>query len=63
MSSLVEESEHSEVHVRDLLTARQSLDDNWTKLLLEDQECQAAAFRLLLLNNDLKRSNLICQVC
>ena len=62
ISSLVEDSEHSELHVKDLLSARQVNDNALAEMILHDEECQAAAFKLLLLNNDLKRSNIMRQV-
>ena len=62
ISSLIEDSEHSELHIKDVLSARQANQSQWTEMLLHDQECQAAAFKLLLLNNDLKRSNIMRQV-
>lgn len=61
ISSLVEESSHSNLHVQDLLSMRQANDSAWCEMLLHDEECQAAAFKLLLLNNDLKRSNILRQ--
>uniref|UniRef100_A0A6A7G6D0 E3 ubiquitin-protein ligase LRSAM1-like n=3 Tax=Hirondellea gigas TaxID=1518452 RepID=A0A6A7G6D0_9CRUS len=62
ISSLIEESEHCDLHIKELLAARQTDYNSWSAMLLHDEECQAAAFKLLLLNNDLKRSNIVRQI-
>ncbi|KAA0203792.1 hypothetical protein HAZT_HAZT008478 [Hyalella azteca] len=59
---LLESSKHNDVHLSDVFSARQSNLKNWNEILLNDQECQAAAFKLLLLNNDIKRANIIMQI-
>lgn len=62
IGALVEASNHTELELNDIMAARQSDVKNWNELLLHDQACQAAAFKLLLLNNDIKRSNIVQQV-
>lgn len=62
ISALLEEADLVNSHLKGVLTARLAGQEEWTSTLMQDEECQAAAFKLLLLKCDLKRNNILRQV-
>ncbi|KAF2351203.1 Leucine-rich repeat [Trinorchestia longiramus] len=62
VSELIDTSTHNDLELNEIMSSRQSNLKNWNAILLHDQACQAAAFKLLLLNNDIKRANIISQI-
>ncbi|KAG7154472.1 E3 ubiquitin-protein ligase LRSAM1-like, partial [Homarus americanus] len=60
--ALLEEADLVNSHLKGVLTARLADQEEWVSTLLEDEACQAAAFRILLLKCDLKRNNILRQI-
>lgn len=62
ISALLEEADLVNSHLQGVLTARLADQEEWTSTLMKDEECQAAAFKLLLLKCDLKRNTILRQI-
>ncbi|XP_047475347.1 E3 ubiquitin-protein ligase LRSAM1-like [Penaeus chinensis] len=60
--SLLEENDLVNDHIEGVISTRMADQEVWVSTLLEDEECQAAAFKLLLLKSDLKRNNILRQI-
>ncbi|XP_045622756.1 E3 ubiquitin-protein ligase LRSAM1 [Procambarus clarkii] len=60
--ALLEEADLVDSHLKGVLTSRLADQEEWASTLLKDEECQAAAFRLLLLKSDLQRNNILRQI-
>nr|XP_053638262.1 E3 ubiquitin-protein ligase LRSAM1-like [Cherax quadricarinatus]XP_053638263.1 E3 ubiquitin-protein ligase LRSAM1-like [Cherax quadricarinatus]XP_053638264.1 E3 ubiquitin-protein ligase LRSAM1-like [Cherax quadricarinatus] len=60
--ALLEEADLVNSHLKGVLTSRLADQEEWASTLLKDEECQAAAFRLLLLKSDLHRNNILRQI-
>ena len=60
--ALLQDADLVNSHLHGVLTTHLAEKEEWTSTLLKDEECQAAAFKLLLLNSDLKRNNILRQV-
>uniref|UniRef100_A0A0P4WJG3 RING-type domain-containing protein n=1 Tax=Scylla olivacea TaxID=85551 RepID=A0A0P4WJG3_SCYOL len=60
--ALLQDADLVNSHLHGVLTTRLAEKEEWTSTLLKDEECQEAAFKLLLLNSDLKRNNILRQI-
>lgn len=60
--ALLQDADLVNSHLQGVLTSRLADKEEWTSTLLKDEQCQEAAFKLLLLNCDLKRNNILRQV-
>ncbi|MPC20348.1 E3 ubiquitin-protein ligase LRSAM1 [Portunus trituberculatus] len=60
--ALMQDADLVNSHLHGVLTTRLAEKEEWTSTLLKDEECQEAAFKLLLLNSDLKRNNILRQI-
>ena len=62
VNNLLKENNIIDCHIEEVLSNKASDQDAWVSKLLNDEECQAAAFKLLLMENDLKRNSILRQV-
>lgn len=60
--ALLQDADLVNSHLHGVLTTRLADKEEWTSTLLKDEQCQEAAFKLLLLKCDLKRNNILRQV-
>ncbi|KAK3894225.1 hypothetical protein Pcinc_001987 [Petrolisthes cinctipes] len=62
VGALLEEADLINSHLKGMMTTRMADQEVWTSTLLKDEQCQAAAFKLLLMKCDLKRNNILRQI-
>lgn len=62
VGALLEEADLINSHLKGVMTTRMADQEVWTSTLMKDEECQAVAFKLLLMKSDLKRNNILRQV-
>ncbi|KAG0726135.1 E3 ubiquitin-protein ligase LRSAM1 [Chionoecetes opilio] len=60
--ALLQDAALVNAHLHGVLNTRLAEKEEWSSTLLKDEECQEAAFRLLLLKCDLKRNNILRQI-
>lgn len=60
--ALLQDTDLVNSHLHGVLTTRLADKEEWTSTLLKDEQCQEAAFKLLLLKCDLKRNNILRQI-
>lgn len=60
--ALLQDADLVNTHLHGVLTNRLAEKEEWTSTLLKDEVCQEAAFKLLLLQCDLKRNNILRQI-
>lgn len=60
--ALLQDADLVNSHLQGVLTTRLADKEEWSSTLLKDEQCQEAAFKLLLLKCDLKRNTILRQV-
>lgn len=62
VGALLEEADLINSHLKGVLTTRMADQEEWVSTLLKDEECQVAAFKILLVKSDLMRNSILRQI-